>query len=221
MIDENLRSARAVRVGAAVLLLCGAAAIGYVAVQHSPVGRDSGAAKSATPGQYGLPVRQVVGGDPYFDGQEMTLDEAEKTFLANTGEPLPLPSGGVASMNSVAEVWYHATKSDNGTIDYGVALVYVDENFLIQYQLPGASLAEDPAATYQQLYDSLGSKANTLTAVDGVPVFIEPRNTSPQGNPGSLDMVVGAVRVVTIGDLSNDDLVGIAQSIIASSRASS
>jgi hypothetical protein len=164
-------------------------------------------------GVLGFPMLPI-GKNPWPDGESLGLSEAETRFEQQTGSSMTLPTDPLASVDRISIVWYHATKVDDGSVDVSVRLDYVDDGFTVRYAPMSRFFGNDPGAAYKRMYESLGSQSNILDTLDGVTTFIEPRDSSPSGNPGSLDMVVQGVEVVIIGDLTNEQLRRIAGSII-------
>jgi hypothetical protein len=192
----------------AVALVGGYSASHHLSASANPPG-------PADNGELGFPMLPI-GKNPWPDGESLGLSEAERRFEQQTGSSMILPTDPLASVDRISTVWYHATKIDDGSVDVGVRLDYVDDGFTIRYAPMGRFFGNDPSTAYKRMYESLGRQSNILDTLDGVTVFIEPRDSSPYGNPGSLDMVVQGVEVVIIGDLAEAQLRRIASSIITS-----
>lgn len=206
------------RVCVAACVVGASAVAGYIADHQTQAPNRLSEPAASQTGRLGA-VMTPIGEDPWPDGRQVTLSQGQQLFAGATGDAIAFPSTGLAAASNATDAFYHATPLDSGSsvVDVALQVAYVDRGFTIRYETPGPVFASGPAATYQRLYDSLGRDTNILTTVSGIPIFVQPQG---ENGPGSFDMVVGGVRVVAIGNLTNDQLRDLAQDVISVSASS-
>jgi hypothetical protein len=150
---------------------------------------------------------------PLHGGKVVGLSQAS----ADLGEAVPLPSTPLADASTVGQVSEARDNNDDGTSTTYVAVSYPASDLVVEYQSPAPYA--DAAANYKAYVAETPSALAGLASVgevDGNPALVIDQNKdATQDNPGSVEFLIGDIKVAVIGYQSSKALLAIAESIAA------
>lgn len=187
-------------------VVCAIAAFAATAAVTSSV--RSGHRRALLVADRGIPSAFSVA-NPLPAGQLDSLSGAESNF----GSAVPLPSLPNASAANVGQVWWQVASDA-----HRLAVSFPAAGFDVIYSTPvGYS---DPAGNYGNYVQTSPAGLATVVSVDGTPALSINQGADALGtNPGSVEYVIGDVKVVVLGDLPASSLEAAAVSIDTSTAA--